>query len=289
MSTDALRRIVASSGVDLVDLLTRMPGPDLTTVLLEVARQRADARSPADVLRQARTDRFVQPAALDGRALHDVETTAMAALPSAFEVIVLSPLSPLGAHSALGTVSQHKVVTSIRRTEVAADPTNALAVEAALRRTRERSGSVRLAAFQRVVRAQPMAGGAHFGLCGLVTAGRTAGQRRFEAAALTEHVQALVDMAAAAGAVDLEVAVTDLGAGLVPVVRGATVRDDPERSSGRGYYRGVCFKLHGVIGGERRELGDGGLVDWTARLMNDNKERLLISGLGLDRLLPTRS
>jgi hypothetical protein len=32
------------------------------------------------------------------------------------------------------------------------------------------------------------------------------------------------------------------------------------------------------------EVGDGGMVDWSARLLNDAKERMMISGLGLDRL-----
>ncbi|MCU1483310.1 MAG: hypothetical protein JWN67_56 [Actinomycetia bacterium] len=286
MRSDALRRVVATSGVDdLVDVLARLPGADLTTLLLAVTERRAGDLAPADVLRQATTDRFVQPASIDGRALHDLEVRVLAALPTAFEAVVLSPLSPLGTHSTLATVSQHKVVTTVRRTDVAADPTNALAIEAARRRAGQRSGALRLAAIQRVVRAQQGEGTAHFGLCGLVTAGRTSGQHRFEAAALTEHVQAIVDLATAGGATDLEVAITDLGVGLTPTVRGATVRDDPSRTSGRGYYRDVCFKVQGVVAGQRRELADGGATDWTARLLGDRKERLFISGLGLDRLL----
>jgi hypothetical protein len=32
------------------------------------------------------------------------------------------------------------------------------------------------------------------------------------------------------------------------------------------------------------EVGDGGFVDWTARLLGNRRERLLISALGVDRL-----
>jgi hypothetical protein len=32
------------------------------------------------------------------------------------------------------------------------------------------------------------------------------------------------------------------------------------------------------------EVGDGGDVDWTARLTSNSKERCVISGLGVDRL-----
>jgi hypothetical protein len=135
----------------------------------------------------------------------------------------------------------------------------------------------------------PGGASAHFSLCGLVTAGRTSGQRRFEASMLPVHVQAVVTMAAAAGATDLVVHHTDLGAALEGTLRGiagAAVVDDPHRTSGRGYYRDACFKVHGTVGGVEVELADGGFVDWTARLLGDAKERLLVSGLGLDRLVP---
>ena len=32
------------------------------------------------------------------------------------------------------------------------------------------------------------------------------------------------------------------------------------------------------------ELGDGGLTDWSARLLSNRKERLMISGAGVDRM-----
>jgi hypothetical protein len=32
------------------------------------------------------------------------------------------------------------------------------------------------------------------------------------------------------------------------------------------------------------EVGDGGFTDWTAQLVGSRKERLLASGLGIDRL-----
>jgi hypothetical protein len=36
------------------------------------------------------------------------------------------------------------------------------------------------------------------------------------------------------------------------------------------------------------ELGDGGSTDWTARLLGSRKERLLISGYGIDRIALAR-
>ncbi len=64
---------------------------------------------------------------------------------------------------------------------------------------------------------------------------------------------------------------------------------DRARQAGRGYYRDLCFKVNAYSAGEAREIGDGGFTDWTARLIANQKERLLISGLSLDRLAAIRS
>ena len=63
------------------------------------------------------------------------------------------------------------------------------------------------------------------------------------------------------------------------------VVEDPSRTQGRGYYRGLSLKLFADgPDGEPLELGDGGLTDWTARLRGDAKERCLVSCLATERL-----
>ena len=42
--------------------------------------------------------------------------------------------------------------------------------------------------------------------------------------------------------------------------------------------------VDGGVGGTWEEIGDGGFTDWTAQLLADGKERLLITGYGTDRL-----
>jgi len=49
------------------------------------------------------------------------------------------------------------------------------------------------------------------------------------------------------------------------------------------YYQGINFK----ITVEGIELVDGGFVDWTQKLLGNKKERLLISGTGIDLQLIT--
>lgn len=61
---------------------------------------------------------------------------------------------------------------------------------------------------------------------------------------------------------------------------------DDDRQAGRSYYIEACFAINAIHpDGSCANLSDGGLTDWTARLLADHKERLVISGLGSERLL----
>ena len=51
-----------------------------------------------------------------------------------------------------------------------------------------------------------------------------------------------------------------------------------------GYDQTMCFRLCVVDNNETIEVGDGGLVPWTQTLLGNRKERLMISGLSLERL-----
>jgi hypothetical protein len=301
----ALRRVLAQAGgPELLDLLAEgLTGADLTTLLLEVFRRRADRLSPAEVMRRYRTDRFVAPAPTGYAALRRAENLLYSALPDDFEMLTLAPLVPLAAHTAVATVDPRKVVATVRGSEVAADPTNALALEAAKRRSEALAADprsavpVRLAASQRVVRAQYFAAPgmlAHFQLFALVTAGRDTGSKTFERQHLAEHLRVAIGAISAAGARQAEIRVTCLDAAAAPVLAhtrtalaattGIEIIDDPDRATGRGYYTGLCYKIYGTIGGQRLEIADGGFTDWTQRLTGNRKERLLIGGFGLDRL-----
>lgn len=303
----ALRRVLSQANApELLNLLAdKLSGADLTTLLLEVFRRRAQQLSPADVMRRYRADRFVAPAPTSFAALRRAEDALLAALPDGFDVLVLAPVLPLAAHSAVLTVDPRKVIATVRASEVAADPTNALALEAAVRRTAALAADprsaepVRLAASQRVTRAQFVDGPgmlAHFQLFGLVTAGRDTGNRSFEQRHLAEHLHFAAQALTAAGATHTQIRLTYLNEAARPDVEQlhhalselpaveVEVLEDPDRTSGRGYYTDLCFKVHADIAGRWTEIGDGGFVNWTQLLTGNRKERLLISGYGLDRL-----
>jgi hypothetical protein len=299
-SDSALRRIVAGTGVpEIVEVLAGLPGADFTSLMLHVARERVARATPSSVVRQYANDRFVGRAAASFVQVRATEDALLAALPERFELLALSPLAPFGAHAALATVDQKKVVSTVRGSEVAADPTNVLALEAARRRKAEPRSTriVDLATMQRVVRAQYVeAPGyfAHFQLLGLVSAGRDGGSSSFEREVAAIHVGYHVDGLRAAGAESVRVELTDFGgrnAVVLDAVRrrfeghaGVEVVDCPDRPAGRGYYAGFCFKTIATYGRRTYEIGDGGLVDWTQRLTGSRKERCMISGLGVERL-----
>ncbi|MFI6788832.1 hypothetical protein ACIBG4_16030 [Nonomuraea sp. NPDC050383] len=285
-------RIERDAGVSgLVEILAALAPSDLQSVLLGVYRLRADNLQPAQVLRRYEQDRFSVLPASDPRALMAFDLQAFTVLAElGFTTVELSPVCPLGTVSTVATVNQNKVVTTARNGEVVADPTNVLALEAAVRRRTQ--GVVRLATSHRVVRAQMFdQPGAlpHFRLLALATAGRDRGSKRFELAALAEHLDAYLRLVEG-----LRVELTELPDGprtqdleeqvigpLTERYPNASIGLDNSRESGRGYYIAACFKLR--LGGV--EVGDGGFTTWTRRLLGNAKERLLISALAQERTL----
>ena len=294
-------RVIREFGQDAFERLVDLPGADLTSVLLEVMRRRAGVESPASVLRSHARDRFVRPAQVPFADLRRTEDVILESLPDDTEVIPLAPLVPLGTHTSVGSVDPRIVLATVRRTEVAADPTNGLALIAAERRrsllrTNARSTErVRLAALQRVVRTQRFEGNAafaHFEIAGFVTAGRVERHDAFERDALAEHLGFLVGSFRAAGARQIRVGITDLTGdsmgeildSVLSTLGGVEVVNEPDRARGRGYYERCCFQVYADIDGVSEQIADGGLIDWTQQLVASRKERLCISGIGVERL-----
>ena len=298
-----LGRVRREIGADanLFSRLAALQAADLRAVLLDVAARRAASLCPADVLRHYQATAMLQPSSLDAAAQRRFEASAMEMLPEGFVELRLAPHAPLGASSVLGCVSQDRVLTTISDTEVVSDSTNVLALECARRRRTPRSRrdgqSTRLAACLQVLRPRE---GAHFGLVALCSAGRDRGSYDMQIDALREQLQwHLRVITEHAPGLAVEVLVTDLSAGALsatlderllrpmqadwPVVNAAF---DDDRCAGRNYYTEVCFAVNALhADGSRSNVSDGGFTDWTARLLADAKERLLISGLGSERLL----
>src|ERR1700744_6263057 len=145
----ALDRVLpAIGGMDTVQRLAALSGSDFTSVMLEGAPLPAARENPVSVRRRYAHDRFTEPGHTPWRAIRRAEEDLLACLPAEVEMLTLAPVAPLGTHSARDPVSQNKVLTTIRSCEVAADPTNALALEAALRRAHDAETTVWLGGLQ---------------------------------------------------------------------------------------------------------------------------------------------
>jgi hypothetical protein len=313
VSDRILERILRETGIpDLVETLSERLSPtDLQSLLLAVYQRHVETSTPSQLLERYEQDRFVRPSDIAPQTLVEFDQLVWSTLPDAYTSIELSPVCPLGTTAAIATVSQNKVVSTIRNTEVVADITNVLALECASQRRqilrsdpkgRER---VQLCASHRVVRGQVFGGPAsfpHFRLLGLCAAGRDEGSFQFETSSLVEQIafyMRLLQEAARLGyhAYQFRIAITDLEDGqriqtleervLAPLAasyRDARCELDPNRTTGRGYYVGACFHTYATNAvGVEFELVDGGFTTWTQQLLNNRKERLLISGLGVER------
>jgi hypothetical protein len=315
MSDPMLERIQREAGIpELIDtLVERLSPTDLQSLLLEVYRRRVVGVQPSQLLERYEQDRFVRPSVLEPGVLVEFDRLAWSLLPDHYTAVELSPVCPLGTNATIATVDQNKVLTTIRNTEVVADATNVLALECASRRrlllrldsrNRER---VRLCASHRLVRGQAYQGAPgvfpHFRLLGLCIAGRDEGSFQFETTSLVEQIAFYLKLLREVSrlgylAYRLRVALTDLEQGrreqalgsqvLRPLMDnhpGVLCELDPHRQTGRGYYVGACFHVYATnVAGTEFELIDGGFTTWTQQVLSNNKERLLISGLGIERL-----
>jgi len=60
---------------------------------------------------------------------------------------------------------------------------------------------------------------------------------------------------------------------------------DLGRVAGLGYYNGPCFKIYATdASGKKYPLADGGVSDWAAKLLSDNRWQVCTSGFGSELL-----
>jgi hypothetical protein len=306
-----IARIEREAGVPgLAALLAERLGPtDLQSLLLEVYRRRAAGRDPGAVLADYERNRFVRPAAASPAILAAWERVAFDHLPAGFQPITLAPVCPLGTVSALADLDQNWAVSTVRNTEVVSDSTNVLALECAVQRRQllrvdpKSTQAIHLAASHRLLRAQQFSGPhhvSHFSIFALCSAGRDQGGLRFEVATLALHISFYLRALRAfmGSGLPLHITLTDFGtqdrhalleeqilAPLRAEFQAIEAGFDDRRTGGRGYYGDLCFHVDATTpDGTMLNLADGGVVDWTQRLLSNAKERLVTSGIGSERV-----
>jgi hypothetical protein len=271
-------------------LASKLPGSELQSLLLEVMRERANARTPHEVLAQYRRDRFVRPAATDQRVSLAIDTELLAAA-EGFEAIELSPVTPLGTCSSMAPTDQHRVLSALRATEVVSDPTNVLALECAERLRADPAAQVHFVTSQRVIRAQPVPNkpgfAAHFRIFVLASAAREGKDHAFAAPALVRHITTvqrafdrLEQHGYRFGKRRVDVLATDDKRGLADRVA-AEVGGERKPLEHPYYSGGVRYMLWVTTpSGDEIPIADGGLFDWVGKLTTNQRNAYVASGLG---------
>jgi len=271
-----------------------LAGSELQSMLLEVMRRRAGARTPAEVLAQYRRDRFTGAAPFDQRVAVAIDGHLLAAA-DGFEALELSPVAPLGVCSTMAPTDQHRVLSALRGTEVSSDPTNVLALECAIRIRAGADAPCHLATSQRVVRAQPapkFPGAAqHFRLFALGSGGIEAKDHAFTVETIVRHVRTLTtgldrleQHGYAFGARRVDVLATPERAALgdrIATTLGVGI-PTARKPLAHPYYSGGLRYMYWVTTPDGAEfpIGDGGAFDWLARLLSNRRAVYVASGLG---------
>jgi hypothetical protein len=286
-------RAWTTSGIDetLLAALHDLKPSQLWSALLSVLERRAAARTEASLTRQWLEDRFVVPANIDQRMVIELDRLLFAAADT-FEAIELSPLAPLGASSVVAPTSQNRVVSTIRGTEVVADPTNVLALESARRLRADATTVVKLATSHRCVRAQaiPKLPGfaAHFRLFCMTSAGHEIKDQAFTVDALIEHIRThlcALDLLEQHGysftGRRLTLLATEarrpLAERIGAAISGIDIRHELLT---KDYYDGLRFMINVDTASGNIPLIDGGAFDWLQKLSSNRKLVFVASAIG---------
>jgi hypothetical protein len=290
--------------VQLVDRISEnISNSDLNSLLLEIFKNKTEKICPADLLNQFSNNRFTLPSTIDVIEYKKFEIKWLeSAKTIGFTPIQLSPLTQLGSCSAVGFVNQNNVVSALRNTEVVSDSTNVLALITANEFKKNHSNDrIRYSTAHRHTRAQHFtnpAFSAHFGAFCMVSGGLDKGSFSFELEELYKHL-----------AFYLSILENELESKLIVKVQLKSERKDfadklieaasnisskvnfikEEVDNTVDYYDLVRIKIFTIYKELEMDLIDMGFVDWTKKLLNNKKHRMLTSGGGLELIFKLKN
>lgn len=294
---DIASLIAGKTGFRLDEFNKKLSGSQLNSMLMHLFKVQVKKTSAKEVLRQFRKSRFCIPSAVDPIAFKELEIEWLkAAQEEGFTGVTLSPLTPLGSCAVVADVDQNNIVGAGRGMEVVSDVTNVLALMiATLEQKQEKTAVRKFATTHRHVRAQSLnnpAHSAHFGVFCLVTAGKDTGNYAFEIQNLFEHIHVHASLLSRYfGNENVIVKLYNKGqndrfdqqleSSLQHYRPAFRVIKETAVDTG-SYYQLIRFKIFVQYNNSEINMTDGGVVDWTQKLLSNNKHRLFISGSGLE-------
>lgn len=310
MESDIIKSILEKSdNKDLLNILAKaLSFSELNSLLMEVYKLKCDEIKPTNLMKGYESNKYVKPAFENPIKLKELELKLLKTAESfSFTPIELSPVAPIGACSAIGTVNQNKILSALRNTEVMADATNSLALHICslkrnMNQTQRDNSVMKYCAIHRLIRTQIFDNPRftpHFNLYCMVTSGRDTGSHSFEKENILEHLNFYkIILRNVANTETFKLKLFKIGADEVSnnffnkianyirekIDMDIEIVDDMTRIENQ-YYKGLQFKIYVNINGSEVEAGDGGFVGWSQKLLENKKERMLISAIGIAPLL----
>ena len=279
----------------LLNLSAKLSGNEFNSLLLELFKIQNGKISPSDLVRHYTENRFVIPSTVNVLAFKALELEWLSfADKNAFTPIILSPLTPLGTCSVVAEVHQNNVVSASRRAEVVTDVTNVLALKIANDfKATQNKDIVKYATAHRHVRGQSFTNTgftAHFGVFCLVSGGLDTGDYNFEMGQLLEHIAVHLSLLMEKfdpKNLSLKLHIRENNPKFVQLLEHKLTEkqltyeliEDYEKGD---YYCLIQFKINLKYKDMDINVADGGLVDWTQKLIPNKKHRLFISGCGIE-------
>lgn len=295
-----LKKIEKKTGIkDIIEILINsLSGSEINSMLLKLFQKRTFKITPASVLEEFNSNRFCIPSRLDPIFFKNEEIKWLqSAGETGFKPLLLSPLTPLGTCSSVALVDQNNIVSASRGTEIISDATNVLALKAASD-IKKRNEYNKYCTTHRHVRGQYFTNpnfSAHFGLFCMATPGIDEGSFKFETEQLEEHLKYYLGMLIkdfSTTDILLKVFIRDnnttfilkLEKILTEIKKRTGIKIEKENKR-NDYYETIQFKYFIKHKGEYLDVADGGFVNWTQKLLSNKKQRLLISGAGLELII----
>jgi len=250
---------------------------------------------------------FFSPSEFPQALLSGFDLLAYSLLSGDWHSLDLSPVTPLGTCTTVSNLSQNRMLSTIRNSELVADSTSTMALQAALMRKEcldndaKSTQTIYCCSSHRLLRAQSFEEGkfsAHFRVFAIVSAGRDTGNYAFELSHLEKHIGFYLSLCTKLNLIrEAEVHVSDFSGKFNTTLledmfgrlkgsfREARFLLSPERSEARNYYTPLAFRIRFSDSEDRTwDIIDGGFTTWTQQLLNSRKERYLSSAIGTELL-----
>jgi len=300
------KRLLTGLGdMELVEKFLTLPNSDFNSLMLKLFQSRANDTSPVEMLKAFQSNRFCVPSELDPVSYHVLETEFLSTAQKLdIKPVLLSPAAPFASSSVFGCVDQNNVVSAVRGTEILSDPTNMLSIIIAEQLKNKKTDNItpiHYCTTARVLRAQTFPNTnrhfSHFGIFCIVSSGKDNGSYGCESVLLQKQLSFYRKMLLDKYDANLSIVLRKRRGysnadGFLNRMAELIKKEFPDtplsldlEHEDNNYYKGINYNISMEKDGNKIEIGDGGFVDWMQSMTNNKKERCLISGIGLDRLL----